>query len=33
VETAKIAENFPITIRWIVAGVRADVKGRLASTP
>jgi AcrR family transcriptional regulator len=24
VETARIAENFPVTIRWILAGVRAN---------
>jgi AcrR family transcriptional regulator len=24
IETAKIADNFPITIRWILAGVRAE---------
>jgi AcrR family transcriptional regulator len=28
-ETAKIAENFPMTIRWILAGVRAEA----ASSP
>ncbi|MGB8389497.1 hypothetical protein [Mycobacterium sp.] len=27
VETAKIAENFPMTIRWILAGVRAEAAG------
>ena len=27
VETAKIAKNFPMTIRWILAGVRAEAAG------
>ncbi|OBJ06363.1 TetR/AcrR family transcriptional regulator [Mycobacterium sp. 1465703.0] len=26
-ETGKIAKNFPMTIRWILAGVRADAAG------
>jgi AcrR family transcriptional regulator len=28
VETARIAENFPTTIRWILAGVRADAASK-----
>jgi AcrR family transcriptional regulator len=36
VETARIAENFPMTIRWILAGVRAEAasgsRPRVAST-